>query len=75
MPLFHSQFCICLLAAAGLAYWDTHLLVMQEVVPGDSLDPWFPYTMPMLGPFGPFSAVIGFGPLPLPQGGATGADS
>jgi hypothetical protein len=56
----------CLLVAVGLVYWGKHLLVMQKVVPGDSLEPWFPYTMPMLGPFGPFSAVIGFGPLYLP---------
>jgi hypothetical protein len=56
----------CLLVAAGLVYWGTRIATVQEVAPGDDFQPWFPYTMPMLGPYGPFSEVQGYGPLVLP---------
>jgi 4-amino-4-deoxy-L-arabinose transferase-like glycosyltransferase len=56
----------CLLVIVALVYWGTRLTKMQVMVPGDDFQPWFPYTMPMLGPYGPFSAVQGYGPLFLP---------
>jgi hypothetical protein len=56
----------CLLVVAALIYWGTRITAVQRVVPGDDFQPWFPYTMPMLGPFGPFSEVQGYGPLFLP---------
>ena len=56
----------CLLLAAGLVYWGMRITMVQELVPGDDFQPWFPYTMPMLGPYGPFSEVQGYGPLVLP---------
>jgi hypothetical protein len=56
----------CLLVFGALVYWATRLPVVQRLVPGDDFQPWFPYTMPMLGPYGPFSEVQGYGPLFLP---------
>jgi 4-amino-4-deoxy-L-arabinose transferase-like glycosyltransferase len=56
----------CLLVVMALVYWGTRIPTVQRVVPGDDFQPWFPYTMPMLGPYGPFSEVQGYGPLSLP---------
>jgi hypothetical protein len=52
--------------AWALYYWVTWRDPVRVLAPSDDLDSWFPYTMPMLGAFGPFSAVVGQGSLSLP---------
>jgi hypothetical protein len=54
--------------AGALYYWATWRDPVRILAPSDDLDSWFPYTMPMLGAFGPFSAVVGHGPISLSAG-------
>jgi hypothetical protein len=52
--------------AGALYHWASWRDPVRLLAPSDDLSPWFPYTMPILGSYGPFSAVVGHGPLSLP---------
>jgi hypothetical protein len=52
--------------AGALYYWATWRDRVRLLAPSDDLNSWFPYTMPILGSHGPFSALVGHGPLTLP---------
>jgi hypothetical protein len=60
---------IAILASAAVAgaldYWAIWREPVQILAPSDDRNSWFPYTMPMLGAFGPFSAWVGHGPISL----------
>jgi hypothetical protein len=51
--------------AGALYYWAMWRDPVRRLAPSDDLNSWFPYTMPMLGAFGPFSALVGHGPSSL----------